>query len=100
MAEVCLGSTSTSEKRAVLSAIDFSYFCCFVVSVRRSLSSSGNFGKYCVILLWHSRDLPYNYYDFAWMSYKVDGSVVLAHLHVAVLMESRESNNQGFTILK
>ena len=55
----CSGSiTSVGEERASLSAI---VTCNYVVSVRRGFIFLLVLGIGCIILLWHSLGLPYNY---------------------------------------
>ena len=56
----CSGSiTSDGEERASLSAISFT--CYYVFSVLRGFLSFWVLGMGCVISLWHSLSLPYNY---------------------------------------
>ena len=55
----CSGSnTSVGEEKANLPAINYLY----VVSVRRNFLFLLVLGMGCVILMWHSMSLPYNYY--------------------------------------
>ena len=52
--------TSVGEQRAGFSAIDYSYFCCFCLEEFLFLCV---LGKGCIILLWHSLGLPFNYLE-------------------------------------
>ena len=58
----CNGSiTSVGEERDYLCVIVIT--CNYVVSVRRDFLFLCVLGMGCVILLWHSLSLPYNYYS-------------------------------------
>ena len=52
--------TSVGEERAIFFLLSFT--CNYVVSVRRGFLFLLVLGMGCVILLWHSLCLPYNYY--------------------------------------
>ena len=73
----CSGSiTSIGEERANLSA---EFTCNYVVSVRKSFLFLTVLGMGCVILLWHSLSLPYNYFaspllSFIWHQLKHESS--------------------------
>ena len=55
-------STSFDEERAVFSGIDYSYFCCFSL---KEFLFLWMLWKGCVVLLWHSMGLSYNYFDIS-----------------------------------
>ena len=52
--------TTAGEERAIFM---LSFTCNYVVSVRRDFLFPLVLGISCVILLWHSLGLPYNYFD-------------------------------------
>ena len=55
------------EKRELVCLLSFT--CNYLVSVRRGFLFLWVLGMGCVILLWHSLSLPYNYFDGLQMEY-------------------------------